>query len=151
MWPLVILVILTSLTGYFSMSDQVMHPIATHAGMEDLAVNMRVYRRALINYARSNPGVTGVIADSSLAFPSWYRKNPLWTNIVTASSVTVYATKRPPETITMDIVRMSGNSAFTGEADASDHTLVSPVFGKTSISIPAAVPHGVPVWISSIN
>lgn len=151
MWPLLILVMVTSLAGYFTVSNQVMHPVAAYAVSDDLAANMRVYRRALIDYARSHPGVTGAIADSSLQLPSWYAKNPLWANVVTADTVTVYATKRPPETITLDIVKMSGNSIFTGEADASDHTLYSPVFGKTTIPVPAVVPHGVPVWISSIN
>ena len=151
MWPLLILVMVASLTGYFTMSNHTRHPVATHADSGDLAANMRVYRRALVDHARSNPGVTGVVADGSLQFPPWYVKNPLWTNVVSAGTVIVYATRRPPETITQDIVRMSGNSIYAGEADASDHTLYSPVFGKTGIPIPATVPNGVPVWISSIN
>lgn len=151
MWAIMVLVSMISVTGFVSMANQIRTPISEVADSGDLAVNMREYRLAVVNYVRSNPTASGTIADEQLVFAPWYKRDPLWSNTVSGRVVTVYAKSRPRETITMAIVKMSGNSIYAGERDAATNTLYSPAFGPTTIALPPVIPAGAPVWIANLN
>jgi hypothetical protein len=150
MWAMWILAGMAAITGLVGVTNEIRNPLPSNATAGDLAVSMREYRLAVVNYVRAHPSASGTVSEDSLQFPPWYVKNPLWKNTVSGGAVTVYAASLPPQSITLEIVKMSGNSIYAGEAVAS-HTLYSPVYGQTSIALPAAIPNGAPVWISSAN
>jgi hypothetical protein len=134
MWPMTMLMAVISLVGYAAISNQVREPIPG-ASSGDLAINMREYRLALQSYVAGHPSASGTVGDDKLQFPSWYTRNALWSNYVQSGTIVVYATKVPPQSITAEIVQMSGGSIFTGTADGTNHVLYSPAYGQTAIAL----------------
>jgi hypothetical protein len=156
MWMIWILMIMTSIAGYYSLSDQISSPPPESMKSADLAGSMAIYRAAVLRYATANPSFTGTVADSNLSFPTWYRplSPPLWTNYIAADgTIVIYASSLPPMTITSEIVSLSRNSVLAGQANAATHTLDSPVFGNNQIPLPAglSIPNGSPVWLAKRN
>ncbi|RJF92128.1 type IV pilus biogenesis protein PilM [Noviherbaspirillum saxi] len=151
MWAIWILFAIGSVAGYFTVARDVQDTVQVQARAEDLAMNMGVYRAALVRYVAAHPGVNGVVQDSSIGLPSWYVRHPLWSNHVAGGKITVYASAIPPVNITREIVRLSQNSMLAGEANAGAGTLHSPIFGDTNIPLPSIVPDRAPVWIATIN
>jgi hypothetical protein len=151
MWAIWILFAIGSVAGYFTVARDVQGTTSVQARADDLAMNMGVYRAALVRYVTAHPGVNGVVQDSSIGLPSWYVRHPLWSNYVAGGTITVYANATPPVNITKEVVRLSHNSVFAGEANAITGTLHSPVYGDTNIPLPGVVPDRAPVWIATIN
>ena len=118
MWAIWILAGMVAVSGYMMTSQEVRSPQINTLRSVDLAENMGIYRAAVLQYAKNNPTFIGTVPDASLTFPAYgYVKNPLWTNNVSGGTVVVYATAFPPVSITAEIVALSKNSIFAGEAN----------------------------------
>jgi hypothetical protein len=157
MWAIVILVVMSALSGYYVLVDETYQaPVADMKAL-DLAGDMGVYRAAVMAYLRANPGFSsGTVPDTALAatFPSWYVRSPLWTNYVAADgTIAVYASTLPAMKIVSQLFAESQRSILVGEADSGTNTLRSPVYGNTGIPLPAgaAIPNGSPVWLARRN
>ena len=159
MWPTAILVVLGSIIGLQQLYTEVVQPRDYKAmSANAVSMNMLVYRSAVESYvATKAAGYTetatdNVVPDSSLSFPDWYVRNPVWTNKVIDGKVTVYATSRPAQVdISNALAKATNGSRYVGVVDTSTNTIVSPIHGYTGIQIPARLPSGVPVAHSKIK
>ena len=154
MWPLWVLVAMISVTGYYSVSNQVRHH-ATPMAAESmtLASNMAIYRDAVLTYLHNNPGFSGTtIPTALLPLPTWgYTPKTIWAHYIAPDkTIVVYATVRPPVDITADLMNLSKNSILAGRANTTTGRLESPVHGNTNIPLPAGItiPNGSPVWLA---
>lgn len=148
MWSVWILVAMISIAGYVAVGNEIRHPLeAGSSESADLAWSMGVYRGAVLAYARANPGFTGVVPDTALALPTWYRRDARWKNTVEGGRVIVWASGRVSADLVSELVALSNDSLLVGTADAASGRLVSVLRGLTEVPLPAAVPHGAPVWV----
>lgn len=157
MWIMWIMVAMAAVTGYYSMKAEThLLPVAAMRN-ENLAGNMAVYRGMVVRYLAAHPEITGpaAVSDEQLqtVFPEWYVPSSLWANHLSADGmITVYASTLPPMKISSHIVELSQRSIMAGEANAAlaPGLLYSPVFGNTTIPLPAgvAIPDGSPVWMA---
>lgn len=99
--------------------------------------NMMVYRNAVSQYARANPGVTGAVADASLPLPTWYTRISGISNYVTGGKGYVYYSNQRPE-LAYKLLKNTGNSVLCGIKRSG--FLYNPISGISTISIPAAIP-----------
>lgn len=105
--------------------------------------NMAVYRNSVVNYARSNPGVTGSVADASLGLPTWFVRINGVNNYVAAGKGYVYYPTSQPEAAYL-ILKSSNNSIHAGINRGG--YLYNPISGTTAITLPAAIPDGSVVY-----
>lgn len=141
---------LAALAGYYMMSDRTPHSDAlAQAQQGDLALNMGIYRAAVTRFARDNPGFSGTAGDERLVFPSWYVRNPTWTNRIADGAVAVYPAQPLSVNIAADIVRLSGNSMLAGVARGA--VLYSPIYGDTGIPLSPSIPQEAPVWLAELR
>lgn len=105
--------------------------------------NLAVYRNSVVNYARSNPGVTGAVADTALGLPTWFVRINGVNNYVAGGKGYVYYSTSRPEAAYM-IVKSSNNSIHAGINHGG--YLYNPISGTTTITLPAAIPDGSVVY-----
>lgn len=115
------------------------------ASLDSLSRSMLVYRSAVAEYAKQNPGYIGTPADSALALPSWFVK---------PSGVSAYLTAGQSYTFIAAPV-VSGLPAALFERTESiavgvnrSGILISPSSGQTSITIPSSIPEGAVVTVN---
>lgn len=150
MWVLTVVVIVTAITGHFATSYlNATEAVVAEKKASVLAVNMAVYRQAVLKYLRTNPAFNGTVPDGSLTFPTGYTRNPAWTNIVSAGNVAVYPGTTLPVDILSDLVRISEGSYFAGRSTGG--MIFSPVRGNTGITLPSGTPNNVAVWAGRVS
>jgi len=153
MWPAYIIVLFATLTGFYQLrSDQVVPPVPATVAAPEMAQNMIVYYNKVVEFvvpqvaSYTAPGGGNAVPDASLAFPSWYVRNPLWTNKVIAGKVSVYATsKTAAGDLTPDVARLSKGINSVGVSNNASGHLLSPINGDTGQTYPAGIPDGVVV------
>lgn len=159
MWPLYILIVFASLTGFYQMrAVQAVPPVSATVAAPEMAQNMIVYYNKVVEFVAGQaagytaPGGGNVVPDASLTFPSWFVRNPLWTNKVIAGQVSVYATSKPAAgDLAPDVARLSGGVTTVGVSNAASGHLLSPIMGDLGQAYPAGIPDGVVVIQGQIN
>ena len=178
MWQIVILTVMISLTGYYSLIDQKIVPNAQDANARNLATSMGVYRQAVVNYSSDTAHRTKVgVVDPSEKFPAGYTaaSAAFWNNYIEADgTIYVFPAAPLPVNITSEIVALSQNSILAGESNSTRDALIAPAdiatpskwennekdiplakdyLGSTPIPLPlaAAIPSNSPVWLAHRN
>lgn len=151
MWALVVLISMAAAVGSLMVSQEARTPATRVVVDDDLARNMALYRRLVIEHVRAHPGTTGSVGDEALAFPAWYTRHPAWHNTVLADgTVVVYATRHVSPTLTTRLEKMSLGSVLAGEVRRRDNGqpyLYTPRHGDTGIDLPA-LGNGSVVWLA---
>lgn len=112
------------------------------AQLDAIAANMLVYSNAVANYAKANPGISGTVANTSLALPSWYVNIAGVNNYVSAGKAYVFYGAKAG---LLDVLISKTQSVSIGTNQSG--LLVSPKWGATNITIPAGVPNGALVYV----
>ncbi|MGZ3236655.1 MAG: type IV pilus biogenesis protein PilM [Burkholderiaceae bacterium] len=129
MWNIMVLTLMASLAGYYSLNDEKILPDQQVAVARNLAVSMGTYRQAVINYATANPTATGQVTIPAAYLPTGYTtaQAGLWTNFIDPNgTIYIYPAAALPVNITAEIISLSQNSVLVGEAGASDNMLHAP-------------------------
>ncbi|CCD29335.1 Type IV pilus protein PilM [Candidatus Glomeribacter gigasporarum BEG34] len=130
--------------GLFFMQNQ--HRLQANALTGEAAAitgNMRVYRNAVGNYARTHTFVTGAVADTALELPVWFRHRPDVQNYVVDGQGYVYFSPAQPELVTM-LLKASEYAVLAGINQGG--WLYNPISGITSVRLPIQVPEGSVVY-----
>ncbi|HYD63740.1 MAG TPA: type IV pilus biogenesis protein PilM [Noviherbaspirillum sp.] len=164
MWIIWIATAMISLTGFYSVANQVRSPVSVTTNSAALAASMAIYRTAVVTYLQANPGFLGPrVSDANvdLTLRSRYPRNPIWTNYIAPDqTIYIYASTLPPVDIAADIAGLSKNSILAGRANTTTNRLESAVFPNTTQSLllpnipPLAappIPNGSPVWLAYRN
>ncbi|WP_211474764.1 type IV pilus biogenesis protein PilM [Collimonas humicola] len=171
MWGVLMLVCMLSVAGYYSMAGQENLIASENSVAANLAINMAVYRQAVIDYSSANPAALATsVASGALSLPSWGIPSALsrWDNYIDRNGVIyVFTRMKLPVNITADIVSLSRNSVLAGEAaataagslylNAPADIAVTPLAAQQAprqvilLPAPAAIPVGSPVWLASRN
>jgi hypothetical protein len=112
------------------------------AQLDAIAANMLVYSSAAATYAKANPGVNMMVADTSLALPSWYVNIAGVNNYISGGRAYVFHGAKPG---LLDALVEKTQSVSIGINQSG--ILVSPKWGVTNIPIPAGVPDGSFVYV----
>lgn len=153
MYPLLFLAAFFAITGFYQVTLQrELPPVVATVSAKETAQNMVVYYNKVAAYVGTKaagytePSAGNTVPDASLALPTWYVRNSLWTNKVINGVVTVYATAAPQAgNIASALVSASGAISGTGVTSTSSGTIINPVFGNTGVTFPAGLPNGVPI------
>lgn len=114
-----------------------------------IAHSMAVYRTAVVNWAQTQPGFEGVVAESAVSGPAWMRRNPSIRAAVQGRYVAVYIDgERPPAAVLDELMQLSGGSIWVGTAHRVTGTLHAPGFGDTGMQVPQWVPDQAPAWLA---
>lgn len=101
--------------------------------------NLLVYRDAVLQYARTNPGFSGPVPDNALNLPTWYRKADSLLSFASGGRGYVYILN-PPSGLLAELVGRASTSAFVGVARGGQ--IRHPTRGDTAIPVPPAIPEG---------
>jgi hypothetical protein len=162
MWPLLIVAVMMSLTGFYQLIDKDGMAAREQARADHIAESMAIYRDAVAAYFTLHPAQFESIdineLKASKVLPSWstlYQQpaTSIWSNYRdTDGLIYIYASSPPPVNISAEIVKLSENSKLAGQFRTDDTTLHSPAYGDTGIKLPppakAPIPNGSPVWIA---
>lgn len=129
--------------GIFAQSQHNADVASEQATLDTLSRSMLVYRASVAEYAHSNPGFTGSPTDAALNLPAWYVKQSGVTSYI-AGGVSYTYIAAPPSGLPAMLSKHT-ESATVGIKRQG--ILYSPTSGRTSISIPAAVPEGAVVAV----
>lgn len=137
------------LAAYLAVHEPAQASRMTGLKSDTLAVNFLMYQDAVEAYAAANPGASGVIADTSLRWETGYQKNPGWAALATGGHTYAYSRfVAPPGAIAA--VYDTRKSMLVG-TKAANGMLYNPTYGDTRIPLPAAIPTGGLVAVSSIH
>jgi hypothetical protein len=94
--PLLILLLIALVTGaYFSSENEFASRAQSYqAETETIAVNMAIYRNAVVEYAEAHPGFEGAVPDAQLNLPTWFRRFSAVQNLVSGGRAYVFASPR---------------------------------------------------------
>lgn len=159
MWPIYILVLIASLTGAYQLQESRSVPVvAATAAAPEQAQNLVSYYNFLAQFVSTQtsgytaPATGNVVPDSSITFPAWFVRNPLWTNKVIAGHVWVFPTSKPAAgDLTGHVARMSQSVMGVGVTNAASGHLLSPIAGDTGTVYPAGIPNEVVVIHGQLN
>lgn len=139
MHPLGYLVAILSLTALiFSSMQTSKEGIIASGDMAAVTSNMLTYRNAVARYALNNPLATGVIADTALGLPAWYRKHGSLGNYVIAGRSYVFYSGGDMPGLAGAIYAKTESAAVGINASG---VLNTPTRGNTGIALPAQVPN----------
>lgn len=111
----------------------------------NVGTSLRIYRRAVGNYADSNPGFDGAVGDAALGLPAWYRKPRGMGNVIAGGRVYVYFDGGAnPEPLPALREMMGVPSALAGIKRGG--RLASPAVVK-AFALPAVIPEGSIVFV----
>jgi|GEM_PF-959320 len=126
MWNILVLTILLSICGYYSIESQQKFDTTERNSALSIAVGMATYRQAVVNYYSQNPdaplntGASAATLSASGVFPSWANSASLcsqWNNFIDGNKmIYIYQQQPPAFNITSNIVALSQNSVLAGQA-----------------------------------
>lgn len=149
MWVYAVIVVVVAALGSL-LSGRAADDLAVSAAQSrTLAEGVAVYRAAVLEWARSNPGLGGPVDETVVAVPAWWHRNPAIAAVVEGPMVAVYVTGPSAHGTLVEMLRLSGGSIWVGIANRASGTLHSPMSGDTGIAVPALVPDGAPVWLAT--
>ena len=159
MWPLAVLIILAPVAGLKMLQAEVFTPtVEISASKPALAKNIVTYKNVVDQFVAaqasgySGAGPGNSVPDSSLTFPSWYVRNPLWSNKVISGTVTVYATSLPTAgDFSREVADITNGRRSVGIVGSATTTIISPLYGDTGIALPSGLPSGVTVMQNKVN
>lgn len=135
-WIVFTLLILAG--GVFAQLQHQDRQTADFAGVDSLSRGFLVYRSAAAEYARANPGFSGIPPDSELSLPSWYNKPVgVAAYLISGSSFTFYADVAPG----LPAALLERTESVVVGVNRAGH-LVSPSSGMIDVVLPAAIPEG---------
>jgi hypothetical protein len=139
MHPIGYLVAIFSLSALiFSSMQKSKEEIIVSGDLAAVTSNVLTYRNAVARYALNNPLASGVIADTSLGLPSWYRKHGSLGNYVSAGRSYVFYTGGDMPGLVGAIYAKTESTAVGTNASG---VLNTPARGNTGIALPAQVPN----------
>ncbi len=122
------------------------HTLEANAASGEAAAisgNMRIYRNAVVNYARAHNSVTGSVMDTELTLPVWFHHRPDVQNTVTNGQAYVYFTPAQPELVAM-LLKSGADTMRVGINQGG--RLYNPLSGITSVRLPEEIPEGSVVY-----
>lgn len=120
---------------------------------EAMAGNMVVWHQAAVTYADSNPGFTGVVAQSDLVLPSWFQSTGPWVSLVGAGgTVTTYFSET---SVTVSAPRLANALGerlewYAGAGIVSGGRIVAGPAGSAVIA-PTGVPNGAVAIVTTLG
>lgn len=136
-YPLIVIL------GFFAYSydwQTIQNDTISLEASRNMGASLKIYRRAVANYADSNPGFDGAVSDIALGLPAWYRKIRGMGNVITGGRVYVYFDGGAnPEPLPALREMMGVPSALVGIKRSG--RLVSPA-AMTTVALPTAIPEG---------
>lgn len=108
-----------------------------------LSGSMQIYRNAVLSYARANSDVKGAVSNIYLNLPIWFKPAPSLRNYVVHGKGYVYYTDMQPELV-YALAQTSDDSFLIGVK--RNGVLHHPLWGITSIHLPAAIPENSVVY-----
>lgn len=130
--------------GVVSMQTQ--HALQANAATgeaEAISGNMRIYRNAVVKYARAHVSFTGPVMDAALELPVWFHHRLDVQNTVTGGQGYVYFSSVQPELVTM-LLKSSEHSILVGINQGG--WLYNPNNGVISVHLPDEIPEGSVVY-----
>jgi hypothetical protein len=126
MWNILVLTIILSVCGYYSMVGQQRLDANEKNIALSIAIGMGTYRQAVVSYYAQNPGaplntsLSAATLSASGAFPNWANSASLcsqWNNFIDGNGmIYIYEQSPLPANIISDIVTLSQNSVLAGQA-----------------------------------
>jgi hypothetical protein len=126
MWNILVITVLLSVCGYYSLVGQQRLDASEKNVALSIAIGMETYKQAVVSYYASNPGasmntsISAASLSASGAFPDWANSAALcsqWNNFVDGEgTIYIYEQSPLPVNITADIVKLSQNSVLAGQA-----------------------------------
>ncbi|SFY09163.1 type IV pilus biogenesis protein PilM [Azotobacter vinelandii] len=144
----IVLTLLIIASGLFSQAQHQDEVVSEFASVDSLSRSLLIYRSAATDYARANPGLSGIPADEALPLPAWYSKPPGVTAYVSGGVAYTYYSGTIPAGLPSALVDLT--QAITVGVNHAG-ILVSPSAGNTGIAIPAVVPDGALVVVVAVN
>lgn len=139
MHPLGYLIAVLSLTALiFSSMQKSKEEILASGDLAAVTSNMLTYRNAVARYALNNPLATGVIADTALGLPAWYRKHGSLGNYVSAGRSYVFYSGGDMPGLAGAVYAKTESAAVGVNASGMLNT---PTRGNTGIALPTQVPN----------
>ncbi|MQT41840.1 MULTISPECIES: type IV pilus biogenesis protein PilM [unclassified Pseudomonas] len=141
----VVITILLMATGLFIDAQQQAQRTSERAALDSLSRNMLVYRAAVAEFAKSNPGFNGVPDDASFRLPPWFIKPDGVASYLEAGTAYTYVHGANPPGLPSALVDLTQSIAIGVNRTG---VLISPSMGSTGISVPAAIPEGAVVAVN---
>lgn len=105
-----------------------------------VAMNLLVYRQAVVTHYAMNPTAGPVVPDAALPLPPGYRQLRDWRNVRAGSGpVFVYG---PGDTEFIAVLALEHWRRSSALGAVEGVRLVSPVYGDLGVTVPATVPQG---------
>jgi len=137
-----VLLLVTSLSVQYQNDSTA---LSDQADLDSLSRNMLVYRSAAAEYAKNNPGYSGIPQDGVLNLPSWFVKpSGVSAYLAMGQSYTFIAVSAPVGLPAALFERTQSTAVGVNRAGL----LISPSSGQTSITIPSVVPEGAVVAVN---
>lgn len=140
-----VIMILLMATGLFIDAQQQAQQASEQATLDSLSRNVLVYRAAVAEFAKSNPGFNGEPDDASFGLPPWFVKPDGVASYLETGTAYTYVHGASPPGLPSALVGLTQSIAI-GVNRAG--ILISPSTGSTGINIPAAVPEGAVVAVN---
>ena len=149
MWVYAMLAVIVAALGSLLSGQAADALTVSDAESRTIAEGVAVYRVAVLEWARSNPGLSGPVDETIVTVPAWWHRNPAIAAVVEGPMVAVYVTGPSAHGALTEMLRLSGGSIWVGTAHRASGTLYSPTGGDTGIVVPALVPDGAPAWLAT--
>ena len=119
--------------------------ISEAATLDSLCRNFLVYRSAVTEFSKSNPGFGGMPDDSALNLPTWFIKPAGVASYISAGTAYTYLNDIIQPGLPSRLVELTQSMAIGVN---NTGILVSPYAGPTGITVPGAVPNGAIVAVN---
>jgi hypothetical protein len=133
------LTILIIATGIFIDNQSQARRLSEAANLDSLSRNFLIYRSAVTEFSKSNPGFDGIPDDSALNFPTWFVKPTGVASYISAGASYTYLNDIIQPGLPSRLVELTQSMAIGVN---NTGILVSPYAGPTGITVPGAVPYG---------
>lgn len=145
MYPVWIVTLFAALATFYTALELPRREAINTALVSDVsATNFLAYRKAVQDYLRDNPSVTGAIDDAALAgyWLPGYNRDPAWTNWVEGGALFVFSTGGVANGTLYNLYSKSGESMLVGTKHPSTGRLTAPNGFDTGIVLPSVIGSG---------